>query len=677
MLYREWNLRLQQGEQAVELAQSAQIGPLLAKVLAARGINDAAEAENLLHADVSLPDPFSLLEMDKAVERIHRALSEEETIVVFGDYDADGITATALLYTYLASQEAEVYYKLPNRSDEGYSLTPAVVDQAAARGVRLIITVDGGTSAFEGLARAKECGIDVIVTDHHLPQETFPDAVAFVNPCRPDNETPMKILSGVGVAFMLAAALEGCPPEELLPMFGDLVAVGTVADVMKLIGVNRVLVREGLAALAEGQRPGLSALIEACGWKDKAVTAENISYGLAPRLNAAGRMDEATDALRLLLCESEEEARPLVEHLQGQNVARQKAEQDIMERIVAQVESDPEMHHARLLVVAGEGWHPGVVGIVASHLVEKYSRPVIVISLENGEGRGSGRSISGFSLHGAIAACEDLLVRFGGHDLAAGLSILPENIDEFRRRINAWADENWPVAALPERLADAAALPEELTVANVQQLEMLAPCGSGNPAPRFLLQNAQIDAVYALSEGRHCRLRLTAGGQCLYAVLFGSPPETLPYFVGDKIDVLLALSVYDSKAGQQVSGRIVEMRPAGLGNTHAAQCASFESFLLGRAVPLEEQELLSPTREDVAAVYLAIRGDKNVSALDLRPLFAQLSDMSAGRVLAALAVLEELALVQINAETHLYTAPPAPQRRDLWESSLMQKLGKR
>lgn len=674
MLYRKWDVGEPDPQKVKTLQEELGIGALLGRVLVARGIDEPELANAMLGESEPLPSPFLLKDMDKAVQRIHKAVEDEETIVVFGDYDVDGITATALMYTYLDSMGATVYYKLPSRSGDGYGLTENMVEQIASAGVSLIITVDTGTSAFEAVACANRLGVDIVMTDHHLPQSSLPEVAALVNPHREDDESSLVHLSGVGVAFMVVCALEDCTPEELLPLFGDLVAVGTVADVMKLTGENRALVRAGLAALQETQRPGLAALIESCGWGDKEVTVENISYGLAPRLNAAGRMDDATEALCLLLTEDEEEAAAYVERLQQQNTARQKAEQEICETIIAQVDADQDLQRARVLVVWGENWHQGVIGIVASRLVERYAKPAIIVSFENGEGRGSGRSIAGFSLYGAISSCEDILVRYGGHSLAAGLSILPENIEEFRRRVNEWAAEASPVITLPELAADTAVTLEEATVEEIAGLDKLAPCGSGNPSPKFVLHNALIDAVYPVSEGKHSRLRLKQGSQSVYAVLFGRGPEQLCYGQGDKVDVMLSLSVYDGKLGAQVSGRILELRPAGLANTHVQQCALFESFVAGSNLTQEQKQQFTPAREDVAEVYRVVKSGQPRCGNDLRPLFAQLGEEKTGRIVAAVSALEELELIAQNPKTGQYVAAPVQQKKDLSQSVLLQKL---
>ncbi len=674
MIYKKWTVLSPAPGEREALRGQLGLGPLLADVLAARGYTPESAAA-LLGESQSLPNPLQMRDMDKAVERIRRAIEQEEPMVIYGDYDVDGITATALLYTYLESLGAQVFYKLPSRSTDDYGLMPSVVEHIAGLGIPLIITVDNGTSALEAAQRAKELSVDIVMTDHHLPGETLPEVTALVNPCLQPDGSVFGILSGVGVAFMLAAALEGCPPEELLSHLGDLVAVGTVADVMRLTGVNRSLVRGGLAVLQDTQRPGLAALVENCGWKDKPVTAENISYGLAPRLNAAGRMDDPTEALRLLLAESDEEAQPILQGLLEHNAARQKAEQEIVQQIVQQVDNDPELQRARVLVVWGDGWHQGVIGIVSSRLVDKYAKPAIVISFDGEEGRGSGRSLHGFSLHSAIGSCEDLLLRFGGHDLAAGLSIPRANAEKLRQRLNDWAVNQCPEPTIPLLEADAAPELKDLSLEAVRELERLAPCGSGNPAPKFLLRGMTLDAVFPISEGKHSRLRLAKGQESLLAVWFSYGPDQLPYQLGDSLDVLVALSVYEGRYEPQVSARVLELRPAGMGEEHVMQSALFSQFIGGCPPSSEQRCRLLPTREDTALVYRALRSGKAlVTSADLRPLFARLGEELTGRILTSLAALEELGLIERDEKSGGYRIVPAQQKQNLNDSTVLKRL---
>ena len=473
MNYPAWQLK--KGDPAAETS-------LAGAGCAARGCNEPAAAQAMLGQGEGLSDPFLLKDMDKAVARIEQAVENEELMVIYGDYDVDGISATAILYECLTSQGAHVRCKLPTRGS-GYGLTRAALESLAQKGFKLVVTVDNGISAVEEAACARELGLDLIITDHHLPGDTLPDAVAVVDPKRADDESPFKDLCGAGVAFKLCAALEGCDPAELLEMYGELAALGTVADVMPLVGENRTIVREGLDLLQDTMRPGLHALLESAGCAGKPVTADTVSYSLAPRLNAAGRMDNAAVALKLLLCGDEEQATGIADRLAEINTERQQTEQQVFAAALETLEKDPARTRDRVLVVSGEDWHPGVIGIVAARLMERFGRPVIVISMHEGEGRGSGRAPDPFDLHSALAGCAQYLTRFGGHAAAAGVEIEEDNLPAFRQAINAWAADH---AAQPEAVSlqlDAAVTLGELSLDNVQELGRLAPFGRENPTP--------------------------------------------------------------------------------------------------------------------------------------------------------------------------------------------------
>jgi single-stranded-DNA-specific exonuclease len=487
------------------------------------------------------------------------------------------------------------------------------------KGYRLIVTVDNGISAVEEAEYAASLGVDLVITDHHLPPQTLPTAVAVVDPRRTDDTSPFKGLCGAGVAFKLCAALDGCDPLEMLEYCGDLAAIGTVADVMPLTGENRTLVKAGLQLISRTERPGLNALLDEAGLSGKTITSENISYGLAPRINAAGRMDSAVTALQLVLCEDEERAAELAHKLGEINTTRQETEQQITQAAEAQLDADPSILKDRVILVWGRDWHQGVVGIVASRLVEKLGRPVIVVSVdENGDGKGSGRSVQGFNLHSCIAYCSDLLVRFGGHAMAAGLSVREENLEALRSRLNEWAMRECPVLRTPPLECDLSVRLERLSIESVRGLERLAPFGADNPLPVFLLENVQLEAVYPVSEGKHSRLRLRQGNAVLYAAWFGMSTARLPYAAGDIIDVALNLSVYDGARGAQLSGRVVEVRPAGLSDDVAAQATLAEALRRGAPLSEEEKALLRPQRADIIAVYRELQ-HRSWHAEDLQP----------------------------------------------------------
>ena len=618
---------------------------LLAGILTARGITDPAEALTLLAGEEDLSDPFLLTDMQKACERIWQAIDNGETIVVFGDYDVDGVTATALLYQHLKGMGATVKCMLPSREGDGYGLSSNAIQSIHDKGYQLIVTVDNGISAVEEAEFAAELGIDLIITDHHLPPETLPKAVAVVDPRRLDDTSPFKGLCGAGVAFKLCAALDGCPPEEMLDYCGDLAAVGTVADVMPLTGENRTLVKSGLRQLQNTDRPGLEALLEEVGLAGRPITAENISYAIAPRINAAGRMDSAVTALQLVLCEDPDRAEELAHKLNEINVKRQETELEIFKAAQVLLEQQPERLEDRVMLLWGRDWHPGVIGIVASRLVERTGRPVIVVTVdEHGECKGSGRSVPGFNLHACIGSCADLLIRYGGHAMAAGLSVREENLPELRRRLNEWAARECPVLHTAPLECDLPIHLDRVTVDSVRRIDALAPFGAENPTPVFLLQSAVVDGVYPVSEGRHSRLRLRQGNASVYAVWFGMPSEQLPYTMGDVVDAALNLSVYESARGAQLSGRILDLHPAGLGTKLSEQAALVAALRRGTPLTAEQKTLITPDRSHIITVYRELQA-RRWHAEDLQPLCAKLGEENTGKTLVAVTALEQVGLI--------------------------------
>ena len=659
-------------------AQQKEVG-LLAGILAARGITDPTEALTLLAGEEELSDPMLLTDMDKACARILEAIDKEQTIVVYGDYDVDGVTATALLYQHLKGMGASVKCMLPSREGDGYGLSKNAIQSIHDKGCQLIVTVDNGISALEEAEFAASLGVDLIVTDHHLPHDALPKAVAVVDPRRADDHSPFKGLCGAGVAFKLCAALDGCPPEEMLDYCGDLAAVGTVADVMPLTGENRTLVKAGLKSLQQTDRPGISALLEEVGLEGKPITAENVSYAIAPRINAAGRMDNAVTALQLVLCEDEERAAELAHKLNEINVARQETEQEIVKAAQKQLDAEPAILEDRVILIWGRDWHPGVIGIVASRLVEKTGRPVIVVSVdEHGEGKGSGRSVQGFNLHECIASCEDILLRFGGHAMAAGLSVREENLPELRRRLNEWAARECAVLFTPPLECDLSIHLDRITVESVRRLEQLAPYGAENPTPVFVLEKAVIDGIFSVSEGKHCRLRLRQGNASIYAVWFGMPPEQLPYTMGDVVDAAVNLSVYESLRGAQLSGRILELHPAGFGNAAAEQTALVQALRRGTPLSAEQKARIAPERSDIITVYRELQA-RRWHAEDLQPLFAKLGEENTGKILVAITALEQVGLIAIRERSgaKFWELVPAEGKKNLADAPILKCLEER
>ena len=664
-----------QKQQAVVAAQQKE-NALLAGILAARGITDPTEALTLLAGEEQLSDPALLQDMDAACQRIWQAIDNGETIVVFGDYDVDGVTATALLYQHLKGMGATVKCMLPSREGDGYGLSKNAIQSVHDKGYGLIVTVDNGISAVEEAEFAAQLGVDLIITDHHLPPDTLPRAVAVVDPRRADDPSPFKGLCGAGVAFKLCAALDGCSPEEMLDYCGDLAAVGTVADVMPLTGENRTLVKAGLRLLQQTDRPGLEALLEEVGLAGKPVTAENISYAIAPRINAAGRMDSAVTALQLVLCEDPDRAQELAETLNDINTRRQETEMQIFKAAQELLDQQPELLEDRVILLWGRDWHPGVIGIVASRLVERTGRPVIVVTVDQqGEGKGSGRSVQGFNLHSCIGACADLLIRYGGHAMAAGLSVKEENLPALRRRLNEWAARECPVLEVPPLTCDLSIHLDRITVEAVRRLDQLAPFGADNPTPVFLLQNAVVDGVYPVSEGRHSRLRLRQGNASLYAVWFGMTPEQLPYAMGDVVDAALNLSVYDAPRGAQLSGRIIDLHPAGQGSQMPRQAALVQALRRGTPLTDQQKALIAPSRSHIIAVYRELQA-RRWHAEDLQPLCARLGEEQTGKTLVAVTALEQVGLIAAveKGGAKIWELVPTAGKKNLSEAPILKCL---
>ncbi len=527
-------------ERAAALAEEAGIDAFLALLLTVRGIDDAEAAREFLYGGEETVDPFSFMDMDLAVDRITRGLDESEPIAIFGDYDADGITATVLLYTYLRDKGANVRYLLPQRDGEGYGLHRDTVERLANEGVKLLITVDNGIAAVEEVELAASFGIDVVITDHHIPQDTLPAAVAVVNPHRTDCESEFKDYAGVGVAFKLVCALEG-DDEWALKQYADLVAIGTLADIMPLSGENRVLVRAGLERINQDARPGLAALAEVAGAGGKTQTSSTTVFTLAPRINAAGRMGDPQKAAELLLSETAKEATELAREIQEYNQKRQALEADLLKDVLARIDEHPEWMHDRVLVIDGEGWYSGIVGILAARILERYGKPCMLLSSLPDKVKGSGRSIKGFPLFDAIASCSDLLTSFGGHELAAGVSLTAENVEEFRRRINKWAAEHYPVMPTATLQIDCKLSPAQVKPSVLDTIAALEPFGAGNSLPQFALCKMQVTDITPVGGGKHLRISVKRDGAFLNVMWFHMTTDQCPFTKGDTVDLACTL----------------------------------------------------------------------------------------------------------------------------------------
>ena len=611
MKYRQWN---DLPPAAFRTLEGAGVPALCARILAARGITDPAQARRFLYEEPALHDPMTMKDMDKAVRRLKKALETGETIAVYGDYDVDGITATCLLADFLGREGAGVLPYIPNRLEEGYGLNRGAVEKLAQEGATVVVTVDCGITAVEETTYARELGLDVIITDHHECKDDLPAALAVVDPHRPDCPYPFKQLAGVGVALKLCMALAG--PDrtgELLDRYADLAALGTVADVMTLMDENRAIVRRGLSTLPNTPRPGLKALLRESGAEGRALSSTSVGYTLAPRINAAGRMGCSEAALELLLTGDPARAEELAQSLCALNRQRQELEAEIFSQCDLLVDALPTGER-NALVLAGDSWHQGVVGIVASRLTEKYAVPAFMICLSQGRGKGSCRSYGDVNLFALLEGCADLLEAYGGHELAAGFTILEENIPVFRSRINELTRkvrEEKPAA--PALTVDCVLEdPALLTQEEVAALSLLEPYGPGNPKPVFRLDRCAVNGLTQVGNGKHMKLKLSAGGRNLDAIFFSVTAEEAGVADSQRVDVCFYPQINEYKGWRNVQLQVSDLRPA---RTRAqVEEELFRRLMAGETLAPAEAQALLPTRLEFANLwrYLSARRGEGI-----------------------------------------------------------------
>ncbi len=674
---RRWVLPPLDKETAAQLAEDCEINPFLALMLVTRGITTPEAAADYLLGGEIADDPFGFADMDAAVERIQRALDTREKVAVYGDYDADGVTATALMYTYLQEKGADVIYYIPDREKEGYGLHKESLDFLHQQGVQLLVTVDTGISAVDEVAYAAELGMDVVVTDHHQPQERLPAAAAVVDPHRPDCASGFKDYAGVGVAFKLACALEG-DAEPVMERFGDLVAVGTLGDVMPLQGENRALVRAGMRVINGKKRPGLAALVKAAGIEGKELSSTNVVFTLVPRLNAAGRMDSPGKAASLLLTNREEEAEALAGEIQQCNVLRQTTEGEILKEVRERLAREPRLLADRVLVIDGENWHPGVVGIIAARIVERYGKPCLLLTKKEGEAKGSGRSVKGFSLFEAICACSELLTHFGGHELAAGVGLSAENIPAFRERINAYAAERYPRMPVPELRLDFKLRPSQVDVEKLNLLRALEPVGAGNPSPVFGLFQMRLDNITPLSGGRHVRMSVSRDDVRLSVVKFGTPYADFPFECGQILNLAVTLERNEYRGVVTPTVLAKEIRAAELDQEELILALQqFDGILRGDPISPEQAAAWMPERAELERVYRYLRSKKEwTGALEQLCYFLEQPRISYIRLRAALETLRQAGLIGLTdtGDSLKLTLLPVDGKVKLEDTPIMQYL---
>ncbi|MCQ2448953.1 MAG: single-stranded-DNA-specific exonuclease RecJ [Clostridia bacterium] len=663
MAFKKWIVSSSDKMLAKELAEECDTDPFATAIAVGRGISDAAELEQFFACEPLLCDPHELADISLAAEIVNQAIVDGKIIAVFGDYDCDGVVATTLLTDYLESRGAKVIPYIPDRVSEGYGMNVAAVEALAKQNVGLIVTVDNGIACVEEIARANELGMQVVVTDHHLPPEVLPSAAAVVDPHRADCPSSFKEICGAEVAFKLACVMADMEPEQMLARYADLLAVATVGDVMPLRNENRSIVRAGILLLKSAPRTGLSALMNVAGLERDKLSAGNLSFGLVPRINAAGRMGSALTAFELLRCTDINRALGIANELEGANALRQQTERKILAEACDLIEQNGYAHH-RVIVVSAAGWHPGVVGIVASKVVERYGKPALVLC-ENGDvAEGSGRSISDFSLYDALFACKDVLLKFGGHELAAGLGLKKENLDLLRKRLDEYA-KTLP-RAIPHLKIDLRLKPEALSVDMADALELLEPFGMGNPTPVFGLFGVSLEKITPIGAGKHLKLLFSKNGNPFQALLFGVTPQQFCFCTGDVMDLAVTLGTNLYQGVRSLSVQIKALRMSDVDEDALFEdLFDYDDYLCGDEMPTEK----APTREEIGLVYRRITKE---SVRAERMKYITLKRPGYAKTQLALTVLQELGLIRL--QEGMLCAIPSATKNPLENSPTYSKL---
>ena len=692
-------------ETVKHLSDDLGVSPTLARLLCLRGYATPEEARNFLYMKTEmLCDPRSMLDLPAAVARIREAILAHEKIAIYGDYDVDGVTAVSTLYLYLKSKGADVLYYIPNRIGEGYGVSTPAVESLAALGVKLIITVDTGITAGEEVAWAKEHGIDFVVTDHHECRTELPEAIAVVNPHRPGDPYPFKELAGVGVIFKVLCALESALTGDgmmecvrrLCYTYADLVAIGTIADVMPIQGENKIIVKLGLSLIEKTERPGLIALLEAVSApqddrsrakKRGKISSGFIGYTLAPRINAAGRIRSASIAVDLFLAETIEEARPFAEELCFANRERQAEENRIIQEAYEKIEAEHDFENDRVIILDSDHWHHGIIGIVSSRITERYGLPSILISFEGAEndgedavGKGSGRSIKGMNLMDALVYSSEHLVKFGGHELAAGLSVTRRELPLFRRSMNEYAREVLDDEALvPTLEADMVLSADNISMALAEELQILEPYGVGNPVPVFVMRELTLVECTPVSGGKHTRLTVSAEGKTFQGMFFSCSPSSLNFFSGDLVDLLFTLDINEYNGRRTVQLIVRDARlSASAGERIEAERKRYERIWAGE--PYREEDIF-PTRDDFVSLYVLVRKQirSGISEMSQRALLSKLSYAKIGYVKLKLMIrifqeLNLLGIEEIEDDFYRFRLHTFDTKIDLEKSNLLRRL---
>ncbi len=655
-----------------ELSIKCGISSLAAAVLASRGFSSPDQVMSVLNSS-ELSDPFLITDMEIAADTINDAIDNGLKICVYGDYDCDGIMSTVMLYSYLLETGADVFYYIPERS-EGYGLNKTAVDSIADQGAELIITVDNGISAIDEADYIYEKGMRLVVTDHHQPGDSLPRAEAVVDPHRSDCFSPFKFLCGAGVALKLIAALDGGDYTMALEQFGDLAAIATVADIVSITGENRFIVAYGMQLIENSDRPSIMALKQVCGLSDKPVDTFSVGFGLGPRINASGRFGSPSMAAELFLSEDYDDAFKIASELDSLNNMRKKIESAIMEEISSVINNNPQLLNNRVLFLCGKGWHHGVIGIVASKIMEKFGRPCFIASEENGEIRGSVRSFGGFSAFEALKYCSDCLEKFGGHPGAGGFTVKHGMTDKFNELLQKYALEfhkDMPVMTIN---ADAPVSAAELTVQNIRSLKQLEPFGADNEKPLFFIDNAVAEEITPLSGGAHTKVRFKLGFAQFDALVFHTAPDELCFSKGDTCRLVASLEINSFRGKESVSVYVKDCRPASFEQSKILSANSaFRAFMRDEALPKNFYPRMAPSRDEAVECYKLIPAGQGIG---FDALFSKLKNPNINycKLSVIIEALRQLGLVSVSYSAGKVSRVAVTEKKDLMSAPILVKL---
>ncbi|MBR3144803.1 MAG: single-stranded-DNA-specific exonuclease RecJ [Clostridia bacterium] len=666
MAIKKWVIGKPDRELAKNIAAECDVDPFVALISVARGIEDSYELEEYLSRECYITDPRELADITLAADIINAAIEAGDKIAVYGDYDCDGVTSTAIMYDYLSGRGATVTTYIPDRLNEGYGMNKAAIDKLNSEGVKVIVTVDNGISSYDEIEYANGLGLTVVVTDHHIPPEILPPAAAIVDPKRIDCMSSFKDICGAEVAFKLCAVLDDKEPEEMIGRYADLLAIAVIGDVMPLVHENRAIVREGIKKIMHNPSVGVSAILNAAGVDRKTITSNRLSFAVTPRINAAGRMSSADKALKLLLCTDMLTALNLANDIDADNTARQTTEREISEEAFGIIENNGYQND-RVIVVKGENWHLGVTGIVASRICERYGKPAIVLSNSGDKVHGSGRSYEGFNLFDAIVAAKEHLVRYGGHSQAAGITLEDGKVSDFRKAINDYARKT--EVTYPTLNIDFKLNPSALSVDMAHAIKTLEPFGNSNTVPLFALMGVTLKGISELSGGKHLKLHFVKGDTSFDALLFNKTRAKFPFSLGDTVDIAVSLDANLFRDRYTLSVFIKAIRMSGdYEEAYFTEKTALEDFFKDISI---NKTLLLPSREEIGVIFKEIKSE---NSLKERIYNKHLSDMGYAKTVIAVTVLKELNLIEENDGVLCVAENSA--KTDLNLSSTYKKLTK-